>query len=432
MSHESVADLVSNDRMARALFALLELSKALGSEVDLDALLRVIVENASSVVDAERTSIFVYDPAIERLWSRVAQGLGEKTLEVDLGSGVAGDVALTRQLANIPDAYADPRFNATFDQRTGFRTKSIICAPILGSDGALLGVIQSVNKTTGESFDGRDESLMRAISSHVAVAFERARLTEVHLQNERLEQALRLANEIQMRMLPDPAASSEGGEFVLHAQLRPAKDVGGDLYDYFVDGDRLYFCIGDVSGKGAGAALIMAVTKTLFRANALLLDDPAKVLGAMSARIYEETDPAMFVTAVCGWLDLRDGSLRYANAGHERAMVLGAGGADVRYLESRPGLALGIFPSFTYTFADGRLSPGEALFFITDGVTDATNAAVEMFGAERLLLTLRSCASSPPPDVISTVLGAVDAFAAGAPQADDITMMCIRYRPDGA
>lgn len=423
-----VDDLVSHAGGGRALVALLELSKALGSEVDLDALLKVIVENASAVVDAERTSIFVYDPAGERLWSRVAQGLSTETIEVALGSGIAGEVARTRTLTNIPDAYADPRFNASFDQRTGYRTRAIICAPVLGSDGSLLGVIQSVNKTTGSPFDAGDESLMLAIASHVAVAFERARLTERHVQSERMEQALRLASEIQMRMLPARSSSAPGGEYILQAELRPAREVGGDLYDYFVEGDRLYFCVGDVSGKGAGAALVMAVTKTLFRANAVMLDAPEKVLAAMSSRLYEETDPAMFVTAVCGWLDLRDGRLRFANAGHERSVILPASGGAIRFLESRPGLPLGVFPSFTYQAGEGRLEPGEAIFFLTDGVTDATSQAVELFGWDRVLATLGQTPDPHPARVLETMLAAVDAFAQGAEQADDITMMCLRYR----
>ena len=429
MSKKTLEGFLGPDvRMSRALFALLELSKALGSEVDLDSLLGVIVENASSVVDAERTSIFVYDPERERLWSRVAQGLETETIEMALGSGIAGDVARTQKPANIRDAYQDSRFNPSFDQRTGYHTRSIICAPVFGSDGALLGVIQSVNKIGAESFDETDDELIRAIASHVGIAFERARMVEAGLQNERYAQALRLANEIQMRMLPAPSAAGPAGEFVLHALLRPAKDVGGDLYDYFVTGDRLYFCVGDVSGKGAGAALIMAVTKTLFRANAFLLADPARILGAMSSRIYEETDPSMFVTAVCGWLDLRDGRMRFANGGHERAIILSPSTGELRYLDSRPGLALGVFPSFTYEEGETTITSGESLYLHTDGVTDAMNHAEEIFGSERLLQALRACVTGTPEDVDAAVLAAVDAFAAGAPQADDITMMCVRFR----
>lgn len=422
-----VAMNAKDDRRERALSALLELSKSLGSEIDLDALLEVIVEDASAVVDAERTSIFVYDAATERLWSRVAQGLDRRTLEIDLGSGIAGDVARTRTLTNIRDAYADPRFNPSFDRSTGFRTSSILCAPVTGSDGTLLGVIQSVNKKGSDSFDDMDESLMLAIASHAGAAFERARMTELNVQAERMAQALKLASDIQMRMLPARSAGSPG-LFDLQAELRPAKEVGGDLYDYFLDGEQLVFCIGDVSGKGAGAALIMAVTKTLFRANAVLIPDPAKVLAAMSSRLYEETDSSMFVTALCGRLDLATGALQFANAGHERAVVLPPAG-DPAFLESKPGLPLGVFPAFTYQSLETTVPPGHTLFFLTDGVTDATAADESMFGWDRVLATLKARADSSPAHLIERMLLAVDAFSGTPEPADDITMMSIRYRP---
>lgn len=423
---DSVMRLVPDDKMARALVALLDLSKALSSEVDLDSLLRVIVENASEVVEADRTSIYIYDASTDKLWSLVAQGLGTATIELAMGSGVAGDVARSREVANIRDAYADPRFNPSFDQRSGYRTRSIIAAPVLGASGALLGVIQSVNKMTGEPFDKRDESLMRALASHVAVAVERARLTEVYLQNERFEQALRLASEIQMRMLPTGTAAPEGEVFDLEAQLIPAKEVGGDLYDFFWDHQHLHFCIGDVSGKGVGAALIMAVTKTLFRANAVLQDDPSTVLAAMSTRLYEETDPAMFVTAFCGRLDFRTGRLVYSNAGHDRPIILPAGSSEVVPLDAIPGLALGVFPSFVYKSREAYLGDGDALFLYTDGVTEATNPKQELFGLERVMTTLKGLSTRTPADVVGAMTSEVIAFAEGGEQADDITVMCIR------
>lgn len=422
-----VESLISNDRMSRSLFALLELSKALSSEVDLDALLHVIVENASAVVEADRTSIFIYDAARDRLFNRLAQGLETFTIELPLGSGVAGDVALTRTLANIRNVYEDPRFDASIDKRSGYQTTSMICAPVLDATGRLLGVIQSVNKTTGNYFDERDESLMRAIASHVAVAFERTRLTEVHLRNEGMEQALRLASEIQMRMLPDGSAVSPEGSFRVAAHLRPAKSVGGDLYDYFWDDHRLCFCIGDVSGKGVGAALIMAVTKTLFRANAALRDDPATVLGAMSARLYEETDPSMFVTALCGSLDLQSGTLRYSIAGHDAPILLPVDSAEISTLEGCPGLPLGVFPEFTYTTSETTLRAGDALFLFTDGVSEATRGENELWGFDRLRRTLVSSVRRDPDAVLQSVLNALDEFVEGGPQADDITMMCVRY-----
>lgn len=422
---------LADNRMARALYALLELSKAMSSELDLGALLATIVEEASSVVEAERTSIFVYDEVRGRLWSRVAQGMGERTIELPIGSGVAGDVARTLRLTNIDDPYSDPRFNPAWDRESGFRTRSILSAPVLDSAGKLLGVIQSINKTSSRGFDAQDETLMLALASHVAVALERAQLTRLYVENERYEKALELAHQIQMRMLPsgtvetDPAAG-----FEIHAHMNPARQVGGDLYDFFWDDDRLYFCVGDVAGKGVGAALVMAVTKTLCRANAVLHDDAAKLFSSVNDRLHEDTDATMFVTAFCGFLDLRDGRLRYCNAGHDRPFVLTRDG-KVHELESTPGLVLGVLPRYAYVLQETTLEPGDGIFLFTDGITEATNAEDEFFLLERIREALEGCEERTPPAVVSHVRAAVEGFVQNAPQADDMTMMSIRFLGKG-
>jgi phosphoserine phosphatase RsbU/P len=425
---QSERHAVDSDKAARSLYALLDLSKALSSVVDLDDLLTAIVDKASAVVDAERTTIFVYDAARDILWSRVAQGLEIGTIEVPMGAGVAGDVARTRVMANIPDAYSDPRFSAETDRKSGFRTRNILCAPVLDSKGKLLGVIQSINKAGSGQFDEHDESLMTALGAHVAVAVERAQVTELQIDNERFEEALRLANDIQMRMLPSGKVSlPEGAPFSLNAFIRPAKHVGGDLYDFFWTDDRLHFCIGDVTGKGIGAALVMAVTKTLVRALAAFEEDPARLLSAVSERLHEETDPSMFVTAFCGSLDLRSGRLHYSNAGHDRPLIV-TPGKPVRRLDSKSGLPLGVLAKFTYVVEEIVLEPGDALFLYTDGVTEATNRRDEMFTIERVRQVLGETASADPASLIDTIVTQVDKFAEMTPQADDLTMLCIEYR----
>lgn len=407
-------------RMARALYALLDLSKALSSVVDLDNLLDVIVEKASSVIDAERTRVLLYDPARQVLWTRV----GQDRIELPIGKGVAGYVAATLEMTNIADAPRDPRFDAESGRSAG----SILSSPVIDSKGKLLGIIESVNKTTAARFDEQDESLMRALAAHVGVAIERAQLTEVYLESERLNQSLRLASEIQMRMLPSGTVETpENAPFAIHAYVQPARMVGGDFYDFFWNDQRLYFCIGDVAGKGIGAALVMAVSKTLLRAHASLQTDPSKVMAAVNARLYEETDTNMFVTALCGFLDLNSGRLDYTNAGHDRPLVLSAG-STLRTLDAKPGLALGIIPGFVYSVHQTSLSEGEALFLYTDGVTEAANRAEELFTMGRLRQAILDGGLQEPPGVVRAVLDNLEGFAGGAAQADDITMMCIQYR----
>jgi len=354
---------VQRDTSARsdvALYALLELSKALSSEFDREKLLAVIVEKASAVVEAERTRIVLYD---------------------------------------------DP---ATDAERTLTNTGSTLRAPVIDSHGTLLGMIESVNKTTHGSFDAHDESLMHALAAHVAVAIERARLTELHLDNLRYEQSLRLAGEIQMRMLPSGTVNlPENSPFAIHAFIRPARQIGGDLYDFFWNDESLYFCIGDVTGKGVGAALVMAMTKTLFRAYAVFQYDPARLLSAVNGRLNEETDPSMFVTAFCGFLNLKSGRLQYSNAGHEPPLIMRAGKSPQR-LESKSGVPLGALRSFKYVVQKTVLQPGDAVFLFTDGVTEASNRAEELFSIDRLLEVVGHRGDAEPSEVVLDVAANVD------------------------
>jgi sigma-B regulation protein RsbU (phosphoserine phosphatase) len=356
-----------------ALHALLDLSKALSAEVDLSSLISVVEEKASAVIGADRTTLTM----------------------------VEGDAP----------------------QLAGSRDRLVM--PVTTAAGKVLGTLACFKQS---GFNGADEELMRTVASHVAVAMERALLTTSYLEHERLAEGLKLASEIQMRMLPS-AAPGLGDEqpFEINAYIRPAKLVGGDLYDFTLEGNRLYFCIGDVAGKGIGAALVMALTKTLFRANVPYYEDAAKLTQAVNARLCEETTPTMFVTAFCGFLNLDDGTLLFCNAGHDRPFFLRANGG-VELLEVRPGLALGVIPKFVYPLQQTKFAPGDALFLYTDGVTEATNEREELFSIERLRQTLLTCAGDTALRVIAETTNAIEKFASRAPQADDITMMCIRYR----
>jgi phosphoserine phosphatase RsbU/P len=248
------------------------------------------------------------------------------------------------------------------------------------------------------------------------------------MEPDESEESLRVASEIQKRMLPAGVVEvAPNAPFALRAHIQPARHVGGDLYDFFWTEDRLSFCIGDVTGKGIGAALIMAVTKTLFRAHASMQDDPAKVLSAANSRLFEETDASMFVTAFCGFLDFRTGRLLFSNAGHDRPLFMRPG-QPCSPLESKAGLPLGVFPKFTYVVEEIVMKPGDALFLYTDGITDATNRREERYTLDRLRTLIDGLGTDDPWRVVPVVLESVDAFAEGMPQVDDLTMLCVQYR----
>ncbi len=413
--------------LVRNLNSLLEVSKALGGEARLDSLLGVIVGKATEVMDAERSSLFIFDEASQTLSIRMSEDVAQGQIRIPLGVGIAGHVAKTREPLNVPDAYADPRFNPKFDRDTGFRTRSILCAPALTNTGKLIGVIQVLNKAGHAAFTPEDERLLLAFASIAGIALDRARLVEAFLEKEKIESSLRLAHDIQMGMLPKHFPQRP--EIDLFATLRPAKTVGGDLYDFRLDGDRLWFVVGDVSGKGVPAALFMAVTKVLFGVSVEVESSPAAVMSRVNRALCRENEHFLFVSAFLGRLDVRTGELEYANAGHNLPYRL-RGDGSVSTLPASPGLVMGVNDEFVYQTESTRLEAGDGIFLFTDGVTEAIDTQNELFSEARLEACLERVKGWSPVEIVAGALHALDDFVGEAAQFDDITALAIRYRAD--
>jgi sigma-B regulation protein RsbU (phosphoserine phosphatase) len=230
-------------------------------------------------------------------------------------------------------------------------------------------------------------------------------------------------------MLPVAADGSLGGRFAIAATLKPAREVGGDLYDFFVpDERRLVFAIGDVADKGVPAALLMARVTALFRAIGPGETGPDGILRELDLRLSQGNDACMFVTAGCGQLDGETGEVRYASAGHERPILRRADGTTV-VLAPEGGPALGLETNGPYPVWTGRFAPGDALVLCTDGVTEAFDAAGDAFGLERL----RGVVADTPVDALRSLpdrlVDAVERFSAGGGPRDDLAVLAVQYRP---
>jgi sigma-B regulation protein RsbU (phosphoserine phosphatase) len=252
-------------------------------------------------------------------------------------------------------------------------------------------------------------------------------LKETTAAKERIESELKIAHEIQMSMVPKTFPPfPDRREFDIFAALVPAREVGGDFYDFFfIDDDRLLFAIGDVSGKGVPAALFMAVVKTLLRATAGAAADPGDILRRLNDDLSRDNEACMFVTLFCGILHVRTGEIDYSNGGHNPPFHLHGGGLTP--LEDPAGGALGIAENGAYPSSRLRLGPEDSLFLYTDGLTEAMDAAGALYSDERLEQLLRRTVASGPRQLLGLVVEEVNAFAAGAPQADDITGLVLRY-----
>ena len=252
-------------------------------------------------------------------------------------------------------------------------------------------------------------------------------LKETTAAKERIESELQIAHEIQMSMVPKIFPPfPERSEFDLFATLVPAKEVGGDLYDFFfVDDDHLCFAVGDVSGKGVPASLFMAVTKTLFRATAGNGGSPGEILARLNAEICRDNDSCMFVTFFCGILNIHTGQVHYSNAGHNLPFYLSLDG--VRPLENFGGISLGLLEQGPYASGGMSLRPGESLLLYTDGVTEAMNPSRTLYSDQRLEQFLGTSQSSTPRQIIGDLISDVRHFAGEAPQSDDITVLALQY-----
>ena len=265
-------------------------------------------------------------------------------------------------------------------------------------------------------------------------------LKEVNAAKGRIEGELKVAQELQLSMLPkaySPAANNN--RLDIYGSLTPAREVGGDLYDFLVRDGKLFFCIGDVSGKGVPAALVMATTLCQFRIGASYVDDLVTILDYINKYTCDGNDACIFVTFFAGMLDLETGLLRYCNAGHNKPVVIGNGQLKMdngqlsmegrQFLDAKPYLPLGVFEGTKYEEKEYTLPSGATLFLYTDGLTEAMTLNHEQFGSERMMAQLQGGVGCQ--EQIERMTEAVHQFVGDAPQSDDLTMLAIRYVKNG-
>ena len=269
-----------------------------------------------------------------------------------------------------------------------------------------------------QSFGNMQQSLVKYIEE----------LKETTAEKASIESDLRIANGIQMGMLPENFPTrGDRDDVQLYASLTPAKDVGGDLFDFYFRDDKLFFCIGDVSGKGVPASLFMAVTRAVFRTTSAHESKPDRIVSVMNQMIADMNKTNMFVTLFVGVLDLPTGMLHYSNAGHDAPLLVGAG---VGELPCDSNIPVGVMPDWDYTLQEAQIYTNTTIFLFTDGLTEATSADFKLFDMERVNdVAVKALAQQQqePQQLISLMTEAVHQFVGDAEQSDDLTMMAIQY-----
>ena len=424
---------------------------ALHDAFNLDEVLKMIMSCVMASSQAKAGAIFLLSDDKKVLTVDVVEGLFpplHRTIDktttktrylmekfksdcIKVGEGVVGQVAATGRFILIKDALRDPRtpkISADFLQ-----IKTMVVAPLKIKE-EVLGVIALVNKENDERFSELDASLLHALGNQAAISINNAKLYQALSEKERLEKELQIARDIQGFLFPKEAPRIEG--FELASLARPAMEVGGDYYDYIkVSKDELGLVIADVSGKGIPGALVMAMVRSMLRAEAVGKSSAAQVLHRVNKSIYGDIKDDMFVSLFYLVLNVKKRTVNYARAGHDPALLFH--GKEKRYeLLDKGGIALGLDEGsfFDETLEQGEvsLSPGDTLVLYTDGITEAVNRDNEEFGFRKLLEIVRRSSPANGEDNVSSLVERVDReiieFTGGLPQWDDITMVALRVK----
>ncbi len=415
---------------------LVEVSTLINAITDYRELLTAVMDVARRVMRAEGSALILHNARTDELELVVARSVNGEVLvahqPVPRGSSVAGWVFDHGKSALVPDAYADPRFYRGVDQKTGLRTRSILCVPLC-QRGIPVGVLQVLN-ALGEdrpAFNHSDQEALEAFANLAATAIDKFRFMEEQERRARYEQELSIATDIQKSFLP--ASLPVRADMAFAAQYRPALAVGGDFYDLFEVGpDELYFVIGDVAGKGVPAALLMAQSLSLLRLIIVPGIAPAEALEKWNRMLCLRPLRGLFVTATLGRITPSQGLVEAASAGHLPPWLVRSGeeaACRVEEMVVRSGPPLAVVPQAQFQPSFLRPLPGEWLVFYTDGLTDCAPPGTdsERLGAEGARRMLEKGFASPQ-QLVATLLGGEAAHRGNSPPQDDLTLLAFGFR----
>ena len=403
---------------------VLDVSRVLATTTELDPLLARIAEATTTLLECERASIFLHDPNADELWTKVA--LQTERIRRPAGAGVVGHAFRTNQTVHVSDPYADPRFNAAIDQSRGFRTRSLLTAPMVDHDQQPVGVIEAINKRAGD-FDADDKALIRLLADEAGAAVERYRLYTAAMEIVVLRKEMDLARQVQQAQVPraaPPVPSLDAAGW-----MRCASSTGGDCFDLWELPDgRLGLFIADASGHGLASALVVSQARSLVRALSRVdcTMTPHQVLEHVDHRLAEDLSPGWFVTAFLGYLS-SEGRLEWSSGGHGPIFFRPAADAPARELET-PAPLLGIGIDFSRFPAPGplQLHPTGSVVSISDGIYEAPDAADEQFGPANLAGVLDATRARPACEVVDAIRDAADRWSPRPDPRDDQTILVAR------
>ena len=403
---------------------LYTISEILGRTVSLEEAAKTILGEVSETVGARRASILVHDRTTDTLQVVAALGVDPRTLPPILVQDPCSVSARVFRTQHPMIAEPDQMVG---EQELAYRRGAMLSVPIMWTaprGAEPLGVVNLSDRRSGQPFSAGDQKLIAAIATQIGTAIQNARLVRASLSQQRLVHEMQLAHDLQMKLLPD--ADIVAPEATVAARVVPAESVGGDFYNLFHLGERKTgVMIGDVSGHGYQAALIMALAMSASAIHAQTTADPGETLHALFSTVKEElATTEMFISAFYGVIDARRGELRYANTGHPHAFIIATDGTVERLPASDPPLGMG--ESRPATLRHSWREDSDLLLLFTDGVSDARNRNGERLGEERVLETIQRHRAKRPDVILEQVFRVLNQHAGDTTRRDDLTLVVVR------
>ncbi len=401
---------------------LYQIGKKLSSSLELNEVLREILSSLKQVVDFDAGGVFLIDPTVKEIKSIYSIGYDQQAddrLQLKIGQGLIGHVASTGEPVIVPDVSRDPHYI-----NVNPATRSEIVVPIKLND-RMLGVI-NLECNQLDAYGRRAASLISAFATQAAISLERARLHENSLAGKKLEEQLNIAREIQRSFLPAKDPQIAGYDVV--GRNVPSGQVGGDYYDFIrIVDSHVGIAIGDVSGKGIPAALIMASFRASLIAEIRNNYSIRTIFRKVNSLLFESVEPGNYVTAVYGVLDAKNHIFTFSNAGHNLPILLRSTG-DVEYLQEG-GPILGVTAQTSFEERALVVQPGDILVLYTDGVTEAFSSEQTEFGTDRLVEVIRAHRDRSAQEIEDAIYSAVMEFASPTHLFDDLTMIVVKRLP---
>jgi len=413
------------------LTSLIEVSSIISSTLDLEELMNLVMEKAQAVMNAEASSVMLLNEETGMLECQIALGsVQEKvkdTIQLKLGQGIAGWVAQHGEAVIVPDVDSDTRFYSNIDHSTGFKTRSILAAPLTVKD-RVIGVAEVINRNDSQPFTEDNLAIFTTFCRQVALALENARMHRFMLEQQRIQQQLESAHSIQQSFMPQSFPQAKDDHFLLHAKNIPATAVGGDLFDFIeIDSNRLAMVIGDVSGKGIPAALYMARLISDLRYYSHIHERPIDLIRMINSVLFARSRQGMFVTLIYLLLDRQTGELTITNGGHLPPLWFQHPTRSCHVVNSSSGIPLGILPEIELSEQVIQLCPGDQVLLYTDGIIEAKNGRNKMFSLERLE-DIFNQGWDHPQSLIEEIVKQIKKFCRNVSQHDDITLMAIKWQ----